>query len=80
MELPVPLFHWKFQEVYLMKVKISKPLLFSIIFTFIDDFKLNSDNNEEIWGYGACWPSLAFLAFVGLDNFLKQKLAFADTN
>ena len=27
---------------------------------------------------GLCWPSLAFLAFVALDNFLKQKLAFAD--
>jgi hypothetical protein len=24
------------------------------------------------------WPSLAFLAFVALDDFLKQKLAFAD--
>ena len=26
---------------------------------------------------GLCWPSLAFVA---LDNFLKQKLAFADKN
>jgi hypothetical protein len=27
---------------------------------------------------GLCWPSLAFLAFVALDDFFKQKLAFAD--
>jgi hypothetical protein len=27
---------------------------------------------------GLCWPSLAFLAFVALDEFFKQKLAFAD--
>ena len=29
---------------------------------------------------GLFWPSLAFLAFVALDDFLKQKLAFADKN
>ena len=29
---------------------------------------------------GLCWPSLAFLAFVALDDFFKQKLAFADKN
>jgi hypothetical protein len=29
---------------------------------------------------GLCWPSLAFLAFVALDNFFKQNLAFADKN
>ena len=28
---------------------------------------------------GLCWPSLAFLAFLALDD-LKQKLAFADEN
>ena len=27
---------------------------------------------------GLFWPSLAFLAFVALDDFLKQKLAFVD--
>ena len=27
---------------------------------------------------GLHWPSLAFLAFVALDDFLKQKLAFVD--
>ena len=33
----------------------------------------------EVLGYaGLCWPSMAFLAFVALDDFLKQKLAFAD--
>jgi hypothetical protein len=34
-----------------MKMKISdflKTHFFSIIFTFIDDFTLNSDNNKEI--------------------------------
>ena len=57
-----------------MKVEISdfvKTLLFSIIFTFIDDFTLNIDNNKEIWSFDfadLCWPSLAFVA---LDNFLK---------
>jgi hypothetical protein len=29
---------------------------------------------------GLCWPSLAFLAFVALDDFLKQKLTFSDKN
>jgi hypothetical protein len=29
---------------------------------------------------GLCWPSLAFLAFVALDNFFKQKLTFSDKN
>jgi hypothetical protein len=29
---------------------------------------------------GLCWPSLAFLAFVALDKFFKQKLAFAEKN
>ena len=40
-----------FQEVYVMKMKISdflKTHFFIIIFTFIDDFALNSDNNKEI--------------------------------
>ena len=32
----------------------------------------------EVLGYaGLCWPSLAFVA---LDDFFKQKLAFADKN
>jgi hypothetical protein len=51
--------------------------------TFADDFTLNNDNNKknEVLGYaGLCWPSLAFLAFVALDDFLKQKLAFVDKN
>jgi hypothetical protein len=26
------------------------------------------------------WPLLAFLAFVALDEFFEQKLAFADKN
>jgi hypothetical protein len=31
----------------------------------------------EVLGYaGLCWPSLAFVAFVALDDFFKQKLAF----
>ena len=35
----------------------------------------------EVLGYaGLCWPSMAFLAFVALDDFLKQKLAFFDKN
>ena len=47
-------------------MKISdffKTHFFSIIFTFINDFTLNSDNNKEIWSSGPCWP---LLAFVGL--------------
>ena len=33
----------------------------------------------EVLGYaGLCWPSLAFLAFMALDDFFKQKMAFAD--
>ena len=35
----------------------------------------------EVFGYsGLCWPSLVFLAFMALDDFLKQKMAFADKN
>jgi hypothetical protein len=35
----------------------------------------------EVLGYaGFCWPSLAFLAFVALDDFFEQKLAFVDKN
>ena len=51
-----------------MKMKISdflKTHFFSIIFTFIDDFTLNSDNNKEIEVLdfaGLCWPSLAFFS------------------
>ena len=41
----------------------------------MDDFTLNSDDSREI-----CWPLLAFLAFVALDEFFKQKLAFPDKN
>ena len=55
----------------------------SIVLTFVDDFTLNSDNNKEIWSFMQCWPLLAFiglLAFVALDDFFKQKLAFADKN
>jgi hypothetical protein len=29
---------------------------------------------------GLFWPSLAFLAFVALDKFFKQKLAFFGKN
>jgi len=29
---------------------------------------------------GLCWPSLAFLTFVALDEFFKQKLAFFGKN
>jgi hypothetical protein len=29
---------------------------------------------------GLCWPSLAFLANVALDDFFKQKLAFFGKN
>ena len=64
-------------------MKISnflKTHFFSIVLTFVDDFTLNSDNNKEIWSFGLCWPSMAFLAFVALDDFLKQKLAFFDKN
>ena len=61
-----------------MKMNISnflKTRFFSIVLTFNDDFILNSDNNKNILSFGLCWPSLAFLA---LDDFLKQKLAFVD--
>ena len=69
-----------------MKISdFKKTHFFRIILTSIDDFTLNSDNykeNLEFWTFLVClcWPSLAFLAFVALDNFFKQKLAFADKN
>ena len=35
----------------------------------------------EVLGYaGLCWPSLAFLAFMALDDFIRQKMAFDDKN
>ena len=64
-------------------VRFKKNTFFSIIFTFIDDFTLIViiTNKFEVLDFaGLCWPSLAFLAFVALDNFFKQKLAFADKN
>ena len=65
-----------------MKMKISnflKTHFFNIVLTFIDDFTLIITKKFEVLGYaGLCWPSLAFLAFVALDDFLKQKLAFVD--
>ena len=64
-------------------MKISnflKTHFFSIVLTFVDDFTLNSDNNKEVLSFGLCWPSFASLAFVALDDFLKQKLAFVDKN
>ena len=57
-----------------------KNTVFSIVLTFVDDFTLKSDNNKEIWSFGLCWPLLAFLAFMALDDFLEQKMAFADKN
>ena len=54
-----------------------------IIFTNVDDFRLNSDNNKEIWSFELCWPLLAFiglLAFMALDDFFKQKLAFVSND
>ena len=54
---------------------------------FIYDFRWNIDEINgflKVWPfmafYGLLWPSLAFLAFVALDEFFKQKLAFADKN
>jgi hypothetical protein len=33
--------------------------------------------NFEVLGYaGLCWPSLAFLAFMALDDFLSKKWPF----
>jgi hypothetical protein len=46
---------------------------FSITSTFIDDFTLNIDDIKEFWSFGLCWP---LLAFVALDEFVKQKLVF----
>ena len=57
-----------------------KTSFFTITLTFIDDYTLNIDDIKEFWSFGLCWPSLAFLAFVALDEFFKQKLAFADKN
>ena len=40
---------------------------------FIDEYSLNIDNIKSFGIIGLCWPSLAFVA---LDNFVKQQLAF----
>ena len=58
-----------FQEVYIVKMKISdflKKHFFSIILTFIDDFTLNSDNYKGNLKFGLCWPLLAFIGLFGL--------------
>jgi hypothetical protein len=61
-----------------MKISdLKKTRFFSIILTFIDDFTLNNDNYK---GNLKFWTLLAFLAFVALDNFFKQNLAFSDKN
>ena len=55
-----------FQEVYVMKMEISdflKTHFFIIIFTCIDDFTLNGDNNKEILKF---WTLLAFVGLFGL--------------
>ena len=55
-----------------MKVSdFLKTYSFIIIFTFIDDYTLNSDKKFEV---------LNFAGLCGLGWFLKQKLAFADKN
>ena len=70
-----------FQEVYVMKMKISnflKHFFFGITLTFIDDYVLNINDIKEFWSFGLCWPLLAFLAFlafVTLDESFKQKVA-----
>ena len=41
-----------------------KTNFFSMIFTFIYDLLLNSDN-KEIWRFGLCWPLWPWLNFIG---------------
>ena len=37
--------------------------------------------NLEVLDFaGLCWPLLAFMAFMALDDFFKQKMAVADKN
>ena len=63
-----------------------KTHFFNITLTFIGDFTLNLDDIKEFRSFevldfaGLCWLSLAFLAFMTLDKFLQQKLAFFDKN
>jgi hypothetical protein len=66
-----------FLEVYVISLKY---FFFSITLTFIDDYTLNIDDIKDFWSFGLCWPLLAFLAFVALDEFFKQKLAFFGKN
>ena len=60
-------------------MKISNFLktdFFGIIFTFVDYFTLNSDNDKEIWSLGLCWSLLAFIGLFGLYGlgwFFKAK-------
>ena len=71
-----------FQEVYVMKKKISnflKTPVFSITLTFINDYVFNVDDIKEFWSFGLCWSLLAFIAFLAfatLDESFKQKVAF----
>ena len=56
----------------------------SITFPFIDDFALNiheiNDFFEVLAFDGLFWPFLAFLVFLALDEFFKQRPAFGDKN
>ena len=68
-------------------MKISnfwKTSFLSITFPFIDDFALNireiNDFFEVLAFDGLFWPLLAFLAFLALDKFLKQRTTFGDKN
>ena len=68
-----------FQRIYVVKRKIFnflKTYFSGIIFTCVDDFTLNNDNNKEIWSFGLCWPLLAFIGLFGLYGlgwFFKAK-------
>ena len=54
------------------------------LYMILDGILMKSMVFLKVWPfmafYGLLWPSLAFLAFVALDEFFKQKLAFADKN
>ena len=53
---------WNFHFHY---INFLKTPIFSILFTFVDNFTLNSDNNKEIWRFGLCWLLLAFIGLFG---------------
>ena len=75
-----------FQEVYVVKMKMKILLnhlflvLHSNLLMILQWILMISKTFEVLDFAGLCWPSLAFLAFVALDEFFKAKTGLFGKN